>query len=105
MKSVRAAVVQSAPVVFDRDQTLEKVRALVADATRSAAELIVFPEAFVSGYPRGLDFGARIGSRTSEGRELFGRYWESAGGCPRARDRSAGRRCPRCQGTPGHRRH
>ena len=38
----------------------------------------MFPEAFVSGYPRGLDFGARVGSRTSEGREMFRRYWESA---------------------------
>ena len=38
----------------------------------------MFPEAFVSGYPRGLDFGDRVGSRTSEGREMFRRYWESA---------------------------
>lgn len=40
--------------------------------------MIVFPEAFVSGYPRGLDFGVRVGSRTAEGRELFRRYWESS---------------------------
>ena len=37
-----------------------------------------FSQAFVSGYPRGLDFGARVGSRRPEGRELFRRYWESA---------------------------
>ncbi len=43
-----------------------------------AAQLILFPEAFVSGYPRGLDFGTRVGSRTPEGREWFRRYWESS---------------------------
>src|ERR1700677_5418907 len=78
MNTVRAAVVQSAPIVFDRERTLEKTRALVLDAAGKAAQLILFPEAFVSGYPRGLDFGTRVGSRTPEGRELFRRYWESS---------------------------
>jgi nitrilase len=39
---------------------------------------VLFPEAFVSGYPKGLDFGARVGSRTLEGRRMFRRYFESA---------------------------
>ena len=38
----------------------------------------MFPEAFVSGYPKGLDFGARVGGRTAEGRRMFRRYFESA---------------------------
>jgi nitrilase len=76
MTAVRVAVVQAAPVAFDREGTLEKVRALVAEAAGQKAQLIVFPEAFVAGYPRGLDFGVRVGSRTPEGRELFRRYWE-----------------------------
>lgn len=38
----------------------------------------MFPEAFVGGYPKGLDFGARLGSRTPEGREDFRRYFETA---------------------------
>jgi nitrilase len=78
MSHVRVAVVQAAPVAFEREGTLEKVRALTAEAAGRGARLIVFPEAFVSGYPRGLDFGARVGSRTLEGREWFRRYWESA---------------------------
>ena len=78
MTIVRAAVVQAAPVAFDRERTLEQVRALAAEAAGTGARLIVFPEAFVSGYPRGLDFGARVGSRTPEGRERFRRYWDSA---------------------------
>jgi nitrilase len=75
---IRAAVVQAAPVVFNLSATIEKVRALTADAASQGARLVVFPEAFVSGYPKGLDFGARVGSRTLEGRKMFRRYFESA---------------------------
>jgi nitrilase len=78
MSVVRAAVVQAAPVAFNREATLERVRSLTALAVARSAALIVFPEAFVSGYPRGLDFGARVGSRTPEGREWYRRYWESS---------------------------
>jgi len=76
MNLIRAVVVQEAPVAFDLDRTLEKARALIAEAAGRGGRLIVFPEAFVGGYPRGLDFGARVGSRTPEGRDLFRRYWE-----------------------------
>ena len=41
------AVVQAAPVVFDRDATIEKTARLAADASARGAELILFPEAFV----------------------------------------------------------
>lgn len=79
MKStVRAAVVQASPVVFDVERTLAKVADLSADAARQGAQLAVFPEAFVSAYPKGLDFGARVGMRSPEGREQFRRYFDSA---------------------------
>jgi len=77
--SFRAAVVQAAPVVFDREATIEKVRVLTARAAADGARLVVFPEAFVSAYPKGLDFGARVGSRSPEGRRMYRRYFESAG--------------------------
>ncbi len=73
-----AAVVQAGPVVFDVPRTLDKLRDLTADAARRGARLAVFPEAFVSAYPKGLDFGVRLGSRTPEGREEFRRYFYSA---------------------------
>jgi nitrilase len=76
MHAPRAVVVQAAPVAFDLERTLVKARALIAEAAGGGGRLILFPEAFVGGYPRGLDFGVRVGSRTPEGRELFRRYWE-----------------------------
>jgi nitrilase len=70
---VTAAVVQAAPFLFDTPRTLEKLVDLTSDAARRGANLVVFPEAFVGGYPKGLDFGARLGIRLPEGREDFRR--------------------------------
>lgn len=78
MTSVKAAVVQAAPVAFDRTATLARVAQLTADAAAQGAQLVVFPEAFVSAYPKGLDFGARIGMRSAAGRDDFRRYFDSA---------------------------
>jgi nitrilase len=74
----KAAVVQAAPVGFDREATLAKAERLVVEAAATGAKLVVFPEAFVSCYPRGLNFGSVVGSRTPEGREDYRRYWESS---------------------------
>ena len=77
-KPVTVAVVQAAPVLFDRDQTIEKAGRLATEASEKGAELILFPEAFVPAYPRGLSFGMVVGSRTPEGRRTWQRYWENA---------------------------
>ena len=74
----KVAVVQASPVVFDRERTIDKLSALTHAAAKQDAQLVVFPEAFISAYPRGLDFGAVVGSRTDAGREDFRRYWESS---------------------------
>lgn len=78
MPTFTAAVVQNCPIVFDRDKTLGRIRELTADASRTGATLVLFPEAFVSAYPKGLDFGARIGMRSANGRDDFKRYFDSA---------------------------
>jgi nitrilase len=78
MPSIRVAVVQAGSILFDIEETLAKAERLTAEAAGQGARLIVFPEAFLGGYPKGLDFGARVGSRTPEGRKQFRRYFESA---------------------------
>lgn len=75
---VKGAVVQAAPIMFDTPRTLVKLAELTREAAGQGADIVVFPEAFVGGYPKGLDFGARLGSRTAEGREDYRRYYESA---------------------------
>jgi nitrilase len=72
------AVVQAGPAVFDVGRTLAKLRDLAAEAASRGARLAVFPEAFLSAYPKGLGFGARMGSRSPEGRDEFRRYFDSS---------------------------
>ena len=81
------SVVQAGSVPYNRQACLEKAADLAADAARGGAQLVVFPEAFVSAYPKGLDFGARVGMRFPEGREEYRRYFESAVEVPSSHSR------------------
>lgn len=75
---VRAAVVQAAPAIMDKKETLQIVRKLAFDAAGQGAKIILFPEAFIPCYPRGLTFGTVVGSRSPEGRKDFARYYENS---------------------------
>ncbi|KAK9141417.1 hypothetical protein Scep_011098 [Stephania cephalantha] len=75
---VRASVVQASTVFYDTPATLDKAERLIAEAAANGSHLVVFPEAFIGGYPRGSDFGVAIGSRHPKGREDFRKYHASA---------------------------
>lgn len=79
-RKVRLAAIQDAPVSFSLSESIAKFATLVEKAASAPhnADILVFPEAFLSSYPRGHDFGAVIGSRTDEGREWFRRYYDSS---------------------------
>jgi nitrilase len=78
MDLFRVAVVQAGSVPFNRERSTTKALDLTDQAIRNGARLIVFPEAFISGYPKGIDFGARVGMRSPQGRKWFRTYFESA---------------------------
>ena len=46
-QKIKVAVVQAAPVLFDREATLEKACSLIEQAAAQGARLILFPEAFI----------------------------------------------------------
>ena len=75
---VQVAVAQAGTVLFDTPRTLEKLASLAADAKQKGAQVVLFPEAFVGGYPKGEQFGLALGQRTPEGRDQFRAYFESA---------------------------
>jgi nitrilase len=50
-RRVTVAAVQSTPVLLDRDATLEGITISIKDAAAAGAQLVVFPEAIVPGYP------------------------------------------------------
>ncbi len=72
------AVVQAAGVLFDAAAGVEHFCAKLRSAATPGTQLVVFPENFIGGYPRGLQFGAVVGDRTPEGRRLFQRYYDGA---------------------------
>jgi len=74
----KVAVVQAAPVLFDREASVEKACRLAIDAAAQGAKVILFPEAFVPAYPRGLGFGTVVGSRSTQGRLTWQTYWANA---------------------------
>ena len=74
----RVAVVQAAAPAFDIQAAIDRIAHFAAQAAEQGAAMVVFPEAFVTGYPKGADFGARVGFRRPEGRAWFQRYHEAA---------------------------
>ena len=77
-ESCKIAVVQAEPVLFDKEASLEKALNLISKAAEQNAELIVFPELFIPGYPIGMTFGFTVGKRTEPGREDWKRYSDSS---------------------------
>src|SRR6266540_1396063 len=75
---IKVAVIQAAPVLFNREASVEKACRLTHEAAAQGAKLVLFPEAFIPAYPRGLSFGAVVGSRSQEGRLTWQTYWANA---------------------------
>lgn len=72
------ALVQATPRLFDLEASLEVVADWTAQAAARGARLVLFPEAFLPAYPRGLSFGTVVGSRSPEGREDWLLYYSNA---------------------------
>ncbi len=65
-------------MLFNRSVSIDKACELLKEAGKNGAALVLFPEAFIPAYPRGLTFGTVIGNRTDAGRELWQIYWENS---------------------------
>lgn len=78
MKNIKAAVIQASPVLFDKDKTIIKTKTYIEEAVKEGAELLLFPEAYIGDYPRGLNFGTAVGSRSEEGKETWYQYYNNA---------------------------
>jgi nitrilase len=75
---IKVGVVQAAPSLFDVDKTLQTVKNWVQKASKDKCQLVLFPEAFIPGYPRGMDFGTVVGKRTEKGEKQWQNYWENS---------------------------
>lgn len=75
---VKVGLVQDSPVFFDKEKTLDKMEVLIKENASQGCELLVFPESYIPGYPRGFLFGAKVGSRTPEGKALYAEYYKNS---------------------------
>ncbi|MFZ4690524.1 MAG: carbon-nitrogen hydrolase family protein [Polymorphobacter sp.] len=62
----------------DTAATVEAVMAHAPEIAAARLDLLVLPEALLGGYPKGADFGARLGYRTPYGREAYRQYHAQA---------------------------
>jgi len=78
MASIKIGAAQVGTCLFNPQATFAKFEDYLARAKASGLDLIVFPEAFIGGYPKGIDFGVTVGARSSQGREEFHQYARDA---------------------------
>ncbi len=75
---IKVGVVQATPVFFDLTASIEKVVAWIEKGKQAGCQLLLFPESFLPGYPRGLRFDAVVGRRTDAGRATWLDYWANS---------------------------
>ena len=75
---INVAVIQATPYFFDIEKSVEKTIEIIRGEAKKGTKLIVFPESFIPGYPRGFTFNSVIGKREEEGRALYLEYWNNS---------------------------
>ena len=73
---VRVAAVQATPVILDLDASVAKAVGLIAEAVAQGAQLVVFPETFLSLYPSYA--WAHLPASGAQGDEFWERFWGSS---------------------------
>jgi nitrilase len=58
--------------------TLSQLAIITRKAAGLGIDILLLPEAYLGGYPRGSSFGSAVGSRSAEGRDEFLRHWNRA---------------------------
>ena len=76
--SIHIAIVQQGPVYSDLQQSLERAAALVRQAKSEGAQLVVFGESWLCGYPVWLDHLPQVALWDYEpSKAAFARMWQS----------------------------
>jgi len=70
---VKLAAAHAAPVFLDRAKTIEKAVGIIEDAGHAGARFVVFPEAFIPGFPYWINLAPPLSLQA-----LYVRLWENA---------------------------
>jgi nitrilase len=58
--------------------TIVALQSIINKSSSLGVDILLLPEAYLGGYPRGSAFGCKIGDRSAEGRNEFLEYWKQA---------------------------
>lgn len=72
----RVAAIQAAPVFLNREATIEKGCALIAEAAAAGVKLAVFPETWIAGYPVWTNVDSKWNYGPSK--KLYGQLYRNA---------------------------
>lgn len=75
---LKVGVVQAAPTFFDLNRSIEKAIDWIERGCSAGCQLLLFPESFLPGYPRGLRFDATVGRRSDASRATWLDYWQNS---------------------------
>src|SRR3569623_895407 len=78
MNKVTVAALQIGSDYAGKAATLRNILSFEERIAAAGARLVGMPEALLGGYPKGEQFGTRLGYRMPEGREAFARYYDNA---------------------------
>jgi nitrilase len=78
MKKKTIAALQIGSDSKGTSATVDKILSFEDEIKQSKCDLLLMPEALLGGYPKGADFGTRVGYRTAQGRLDFLHYWQQA---------------------------
>ena len=73
----KIAVIQTPPVLLDRQKSIATAVSMIGEVAAEGAELVVFPETFIPGYPIWM-WRLRPGSDMSLTNLLYGRLFDNA---------------------------
>uniref|UniRef100_A0A0N4Z9Z0 CN hydrolase domain-containing protein n=1 Tax=Parastrongyloides trichosuri TaxID=131310 RepID=A0A0N4Z9Z0_PARTI len=75
-KISKIALVQCGSVIFNIKETMEKVETYTEEASKNGCDMIIFPEAFIGGHPKGLSFDFNYS--INDNRNEFKKYFDSS---------------------------